>query len=252
MFYKFINKQIYCHIFDLSFTQSTHVYVNSQPNDSIKNQEVKNNISAIVKQLNAKNILILNQIHSNQLCDADLIDNFAITPTCDGCITTYENIALAIQTADCVPVLLFCQENNIIGAVHSGFRGAKSNIIKNAATMMRQKGANNIRAIIGPSIQQNSYEVDSSYYDSFINEDSRYSKFFIKSANNNHYMFNLPDFVKMKLYEEQITIDTIISDDTYSNPHKYPSYRRSTHMNALHQKPIIKQSILSTIIIKPL
>ena len=54
-------------------------------------------------------------------------------------------------------------------------------------------------------------------------------------------MFDLPSFGEMKLVASRFNQITKISEDTYTSPAKYPSYRRSCHAG---------KSLLSTIIIK--
>jgi copper oxidase (laccase) domain-containing protein len=58
-------------------------------------------------------------------------------------------------------------------------------------------------------------------------------------------MFDLPAYVRSKLY--MLGIDKIlhINEDTYSNPDKYPSYRRSCNNGETY-----KENILSTIMIR--
>jgi copper oxidase (laccase) domain-containing protein len=110
---------------------------------------------------------------------------------------------------------------------------------------MQDKGAKKIKALIGPAIQQKSYEVDAEYYQGFISDDESSKQFFIASNNQNHYMFDLPAFVKAKLEQENIDIVVHIHDDTYELEKQYPSFRRCTHRNEQYN-----QNILSTIIIR--
>ena len=152
---------------------------------------------------------------------------------------------LAIKTADCVPVLFFCTSGSVIGAAHCGWRGTKDDIIKNIVSRMVKKGATDIKAVIGPAIIQDSYEVGAEYYSNFIESSSDYKKFFTHSVKDDHYMFDLPSFVKHKLDQEQVTIVDHINEDTYSNEAKYPSYRRYCHNGEEY-----RQNILSTIVIR--
>jgi YfiH family protein len=171
--------------------------------------------------------------------------DYAIQPDADGLVATKKKIALSILTADCVPVLLASADGAVIGSAHCGWKSAKQGLIKQVSNMMRKAGAIGIKAIIGPSIQQKSYEVNSDYYDNFIKDEPECQDLFISSEKEDHYMFDLSGYVKYKLDQENIELFLHIDDDTYSMPEKYPSYRRSTHGVEAYT-----QNILSTIMIK--
>ncbi|MDG1436213.1 MAG: peptidoglycan editing factor PgeF [Rickettsiaceae bacterium] len=242
---EFIKDKIYCKVFDRTYTPSSGIYSRKKHNDASKLAQIQQNIDSIKAENNAKELVILNQVHGNVAICADSMD-YALQPDADGSVTTKENIALGIITADCVPVLLASSDGSVIGAAHCGWKSAKQNLIHNVALMMRENGATNIRAIIGPSIQQKSYEVDLDYYNNFIYNEEDCQKLFIPSKRNGYYMFDLSGYVKYKLDQEQIELFLHINEDTYSMPQKYPSYRRSTHGIEPYN-----QNILSTIIIKP-
>ncbi|AGJ01858.1 Laccase domain protein [Rickettsia prowazekii str. NMRC Madrid E] len=110
---------------------------------------------------------------------------------------------------------------------------------------MIEKGAKNLIAVIGPAIAQSSYEVDDKYYKTFLSKDINNKRFFINSIKENHYMFDLPAFVELKLNESGVKDIKNITEDTYTNPSKYPSKRRSYHMQVPYN-----EKILSAIVIK--
>ena len=236
-----INGLVYYKIFDGTFKDSSHRYV--KKNNSIDEIEIIRNKKAITDYFKTQDILILNQVHGTDIIDAD--NNSIITPEADGSITTRKNLVLAVQTADCVPVLLTSGDGKIIGAAHAGWKGAINGIIHNIVNKMIEKGAENLTALIGPAIAQGSYEVDAEYYKAFLDKDINNKQFFINSKKENHYMFDLPGFVELQLKQAGVKDIKKIAEDTYANPAKYPSKRRSYHL----QEPY-NQNILSTIIIK--
>jgi YfiH family protein len=75
----------------------------------------------------------------------------------DALITDRPGLALAVYTADCVPVLLGAP--GIVGAVHAGWRGLAAGIVGKALTAMTALGAAGVRAWIGPAIGPCCYEV---------------------------------------------------------------------------------------------
>lgn len=238
-----INGLVYYKIFDGTFNDFSHRYV--KKNNSIDEIEIIRNKKAITDYFKAKDILILNQVHGTDIIDAD--DNSIITPEADGSITTRKNLVLAVQTADCVPVLLVSGDGKIIGAAHVGWKGAINDIVHNIVNKMIEKGAENLTALIGPAIAQGSYEVDAEYYKAFFNKDLNNKQFFINSKKENHYMFDLPGFVELQLKQVGVKDIKKMAEDTYTNPAKYPSKRRSYHLQEPYNQNI---NILSTIIIK--
>ena len=141
--------------------------------------------------------------------------------------------------------MLASLDGSVIGVAHCGWRGAKNNIIKILIDMMTSKGAGDMKAMIGPAIQQASYEVDAEYYKAFISENVAFVEFFVPSVNSGHYMFNLPKFVEQKLIDSGINDIDNMNLDTYSDSEKYPSYRRDCHEGKAY-----KENILSALMIR--
>ena len=80
----------------------------------------------------------------------------------DAQITNEKNIPLIVYWADCVPILLYDPISRVIASVHAGWRGSVSGIaFKVVRKMVEEFGclAENIHAVIGPSIGPDNYEV---------------------------------------------------------------------------------------------
>ena len=76
-------------------------------------------------------------------------------PQTDALITNQPRIALAINTADCLPIFLLDRERKVIALVHAGWRGLKRKIINQTIQKMKNRfssSSKNIIAAIGPSI----------------------------------------------------------------------------------------------------
>lgn len=69
-------------------------------------------------------------------------------------ITTDSGVALAVRTADCLPIVLVDAEAGVVAAVHAGWRGTAQKVVSIAIDAMCDKGANpaHILASLGPSI----------------------------------------------------------------------------------------------------
>lgn len=80
----------------------------------------------------------------------------------DALVTNQPGICLCVQTADCVPVLLFDPVKNAAGAVHAGWRGTVGRIAGEAIAALKECYSSdpaNLHAVIGPSIGPDRYEV---------------------------------------------------------------------------------------------
>jgi len=105
-------------------------------------------------------LLTLRQIHS------DVIRHFGSPPphqlTGDGLITSAAEMLLAVQAADCLPVILVDVEHRAVGAFHAGWRGTVKRILEKAVGEMRRQFGSEprrLKAAIGPGIHGCCYEV---------------------------------------------------------------------------------------------
>ncbi len=83
-------------------------------------------------------------------------------PNTDGMITNAKNLCLGIQVADCVPVLFYDPQQQVIAALHAGWKSTLRKIVTVAVTKMMQHygcRAENILAALGPSNGPCCYEV---------------------------------------------------------------------------------------------
>lgn len=192
-------------------------------------------------------LITAEQVHSADIIHVTNPDQ--IIGKADALITSLKAIAIGVVTADCVPVLLSGDINGapIIAAVHAGSKGARDGIIQKTIQTLKDKGATNIKAAIGPCIHVESYEVSENYRDDYIAIAPDSAPFFIEQnctnpkRKNIHY--NLFDYIKFILKKDDVDF-TAINENTYTSDHCF-SYRRATHEGAKSYK---RQ--LSTIMIK--
>ena len=111
--------------------------------------------------INLNDLFFINQIHSNKVFFLEDKKQLSFKLDADGVVTNLKNIGLSILTADCAPIFFLDLNNDIIAACHAGWRGALNGIIENTINKMIEIGSlrKNILAIIGPTIQQHSYEI---------------------------------------------------------------------------------------------
>jgi len=80
----------------------------------------------------------------------------------DGLISNLPGLALAVQTADCFPVLIVDAKLRIVGTFHAGWRGTVKRIVEKGAGIMRHHFGSrpeDLHAVIGPGIQGCCFEV---------------------------------------------------------------------------------------------
>jgi YfiH family protein len=83
-------------------------------------------------------LIALRQIHSNLVVDTTHADTTRPTSRrADGQITTEPGLLLAVQTADCIPVLLADRRQRIVAAFHAGWRGTVKRIVETGVGRMR-------------------------------------------------------------------------------------------------------------------
>lgn len=81
-------------------------------------------------------------------------------PEADAWILGAKNWGAAVFTADCAPVLLWEENNELFGVVHTGWRGAAKKLAAKTASKMLELGAGKpLSAFVGPRIQPCCFEV---------------------------------------------------------------------------------------------
>jgi len=105
-------------------------------------------------------LITLRQVHSDIIRCVDSMTDEPLTG--DGLITVMPGVLLAIQTADCLPVIIVDPKRHAVGVFHAGWRGTVKRIVeKGVGEMVRCFGSRpkDMKAAIGPGIQGCCYEV---------------------------------------------------------------------------------------------
>lgn len=80
----------------------------------------------------------------------------------DALITNLKNVPLVIQTADCLPIILYCKESKSMAAIHCSWRGIVQKIVPKTIELMKKEyniDARTTYGYIGAHIFQKDYEV---------------------------------------------------------------------------------------------
>ena len=161
------------------------------------------------------------QIHSKNI---KVVNSPGVVDKCDALISGSLNLYLTIQTADCFPVYIFDPVTKTVGIIHSGWRGAASNITGNTIRKMVEHfdiDTPNLIAAIGPGVQTQNFQVDNLVYNLFK------AKYF-RTDGPEHYKMDLQQVIYDQLIDAGLNSQNIErnSDCTFENSDQYYSYRR--------------------------
>ena len=225
-------------------SQKPYKSLNCGFNNKDSKLNVNNNIEIVRQNLNLNKVIKLDQIHSSKVITIENHNKIYDFKKADGIVTNLSGIGLSILGADCAPILFYDKKSKTIGACHAGWRGAVNNIIEATISKMEAIGAlrSQITAIIGPTIQKNSYEIEEDVARiikscSFFKE----NEFILSHNKPNKYLFDLPLLLKQSLKSAMIRNIGDVKIDTYKNDDLFFSHRRSTHKNLEHRQETGRQ-----------
>ena len=134
-------------------------------------KSVRKNIKIALQEIkiNNKKLKLINQVHSNKVFFVNK-KNYKKNIDGDGLITDKKDLALGILTADCAPIFIFDINQKIICNLHSGWKSAFLNIVKQSIKKIKSKKilTKNLIAVIGPCLEYNKFEVDKNFKYKFI------------------------------------------------------------------------------------
>jgi len=99
----------------------------------------------------------LRQIHGATVVEVDE-PGAGAGEEADASVTATPGAVLAVQTADCAPVVLI--NDGAVGLVHAGWRGVVAGVVPAAVAALRRRGDGEVRAVLGPVIRPDNYEFD--------------------------------------------------------------------------------------------
>lgn len=192
----------------------------------------ENRRRAIGAVLPGASLATVHQVHSPTVVYVEQPWEQDRRPHADAMVTDRRGVLLGVLTADCAPVLFADEEAKVVAAAHSGWRGAIAGVNDATIEAMEQLGARRerISAVVGPCVEQKSYEVDEAFRDRFMDQDVTNSRFFVSGPTGKPH-FDLTGYILQRLDDAGISKAEALHLDTYSQPDRFYSYRRSTHRN---------------------
>jgi polyphenol oxidase len=172
--------------------------------------------------MTTESLVYLKQVHGNNFYFVDGINYSEIKEKeGDALITKTKGIAIGVFTADCVPIILVDNENDIIAVVHAGWRGTELHILSRVLEYMINilgAGSKNIVASIGPFIGSCCFEVNLEVADKFKHKVKRENKWYVDLWQENY-----DELIKCGISEENIDNGKLC---TMCNSELFFSYRR--------------------------
>ncbi len=195
---------------------------------SLRNMQGKNDVirSKLARgfQLSGEGMCTAVQTHSNRV---KFVNEPLQKHKVDGFIARNKNIVLSLNVADCIPLFLHDEKTGLFGLIHSGWRGTVDEIAINSIKKMIQNGGNplHIRAVLGPSICQNHFEVKNDIVSQF------YSKYVVPKRDAS-FRVDLKEMVIDQLVSMGINSNSIHDSGlcTFCREDLFFSYRRDKEL----------------------
>jgi YfiH family protein len=127
---------------------------------------VERNRQLFLKELGVANgrkswpLISLRQIHSDLIHRVDGVPREALAG--DGIVTDTPGLMVAVQAADCIPIILVDRKRRVVGVIHAGWRGTVKRIVEKGVGEMKRHfdcEPRNIVGAIGPGVQACCYDV---------------------------------------------------------------------------------------------
>ena len=199
-------------------SKNQYKYANFSLNVGDNKKSVESNINELKNLFSINKIAFMNQLHTNKTRELIYYKNYTNS---DGIFTRNKNIACAVLTADCIPLLVTDRLGSFIGCIHAGWRGLKSNIIEKFFDNTFFRKRSDLKVFIGPSISRDMYEVSGDILSSFSEHTSHF-----KHNNSGKYNMDIKNIAHDILRKIGITDVTISSACTYKDDRLF-SYRKN-------------------------
>jgi polyphenol oxidase len=165
---------------------------------------------------------LIEQVHGTKIVELPQA-NLSAPLAADGAWTRQPGLEIYVFTADCLPVLLW--ERDRISAVHAGWRGTKSGIVRNAVRELSRPRI--AQAVLGPCIGPCCFEVKADFVGAFEAERGDIAHYLSQRESKTY--FDLVNFVVTEDldYLEPANIDLTHWRCTVCSSPQLPSFRRN-------------------------
>lgn len=174
-------------------------------------------------------LLGLSQVHGDAVVAVDTPWAPGEGGRADAMVTDRPGLGLGIITADCAPVLLADPGRGVVGAAHAGWRGAAAGVLERTVAAMQALGAapGRIRAVVGPCIGRQSYEVGPDLRDAVLAAGLLEAERFFRPGEGDRFLFDLAGYCVARLHAGGVAAHAL-GRDTLAEPDLFFSHRRRT------------------------
>ena len=193
-------------------------------------ERVQRNRQRVADSLGAEPIWLA-QVHGTDVLDADQ-DVLPDAPRqFDAAVTTRQDRSLAILTADCLPVVIWDDQAQVLGVAHAGWRGLQAGVLERTwhAMSARCPQAQSWQAWVGPAISQEYFEVGQEVFDAYVLPNPQLAAFFIPGQCPGKWHADLPAIARYRLEQlcpGKMTVH-LSGLCTFKQDDLFYSYRRS-------------------------
>lgn len=202
---------------------------------SMKNRGVFNekNLQSFLSDLGIKreNLILQQQTHSANITVVKSNFTSAIEDN-DGLITSKKDIFIGAVTADCLPIVFYDRQEEIVGVAHAGYRGLSRKIIAAMVKKFESLGSKpeNLMVGIGPGIGACCYDVSYERVAMFGSVFPTYNDFYVKKGEK--YFLDLKKIAYFNLLDVGVKESNIeIADICTRETERFYSYRREDKKN---------------------
>jgi YfiH family protein len=195
-------------------------HVGDVPEAVVKNR-------ALLRSLLPNEPMWLEQVHGTQVVQAHHVSLQKTVPRADASTATTPGAVCTIMTADCMPVLLADASGVAVGAAHAGWRGLANGVLEQSVKHLRESGAEEILAWLGPGIGPESFEVGEEVLAAFAHLGPATNQAFVAMEDKpGKYLGNLPLLARLAL--KSVGVHQVAGGDrcTLSEPAEFYSFRR--------------------------
>lgn len=172
----------------------------------------------LARRLNAP-VVMPRQVHGTRVVDAVT----GAGEEADAIVCSDASLAVAIVTADCLPVMIMDPESGTRAACHAGWRGLAAGVIEN--TLTHFPTPDRIQVWIGPAICQDHFEVGNDVLDAFVAADSADAGHFVVNGRG-RWQADLPGLAVARLKRGGVRHISCSRECTFCDPRRFFSHRR--------------------------
>lgn len=169
----------------------------------------------------------LHQVHGVAVAEIDARNRdaaLAAPPDADAAVVREPGVAIAVRSADCLPVLLADRRGTVIAAAHAGWRGLAAGVLEATVRAMRVD-PRHLVAWIGPAIGPRAFEVGRDVLDAFVAHDPSDAVGFAPYREGK-WLADLPGLARRRLARAGVGHIAGAAWCTVSDPRRFHSWRR--------------------------